>query len=111
MIKGSIGQSGIRRGEVAMFTKIRLVSPVYRVGRTKSGLLPELENISFLDANSAKKFLAQKLNGSVVKDCANAQSLQAFLAQGTPQCNVKVGEYDYWITKESNHANSNAKNR
>ena len=83
-----------------MFTKIKLVSPIYRVGRTKSGSLPELENIAFSDAYSAKKFLAQKLNGTVVRDCASAQSLQAFLRQGTQQCNVQVGEYDYWITKE-----------
>ncbi len=83
-----------------MFTKIKLVSPVYRVGWCKSGSSPELECTSFSKMSIAKKFLAQKLKSIAVVDCASSDSLQIFLCKGSQQYNVQVGEYVYSITKQ-----------
>lgn len=83
-----------------MFTKIKLVAPVYRVGWTKPGMLPEVENISFSDLSCAKTFLAQKLNSIVVNDATSSRSLTTFLEKDPQQCNVQLGDYVYWITKE-----------
>ena len=91
-----------------MFTKIKLAIPTYYVGRTTPGIMPDLRPREFDSLLEAKAYLIEEIDDYVdlmrsekhARLSASVTPLRKFIENKPQECNVPVGDYVFWITKE-----------